>query len=29
MENYAKLKIEKSLYNNLKIAIEKKKRGLR
>jgi len=29
MENDAKFKIEKSLYNNPKIAIEKKKRGLR
>jgi len=28
-ENDAKLKIEKLLYNNPKIAIEKKKRGLR
>jgi len=29
MENYAKSKIEKLLYNNPKITIEKKKRGLR
>lgn len=29
MENYGKWKVEKSLYNNPKIAIKKKKRGLR
>jgi len=29
MENSGKWKVEKSLYNNPEIAIEKKKRGLR